>query len=75
MSAAVKWAVPYATAFMYGNGAQVLKDGKVVINSFPAWGGKLESEGMPLLQKAIVGQISPKECQDRWAAVLTKNMV
>ncbi len=27
------WAVLYATEFMYGNGAQVLKDGKVVINS------------------------------------------
>ena len=27
------WAVLYATEFMYGNGAQVLKDGKVAINS------------------------------------------
>src|SRR6267143_2197294 len=27
------WAVLYATEFMYANGAQVLKDGKVVINS------------------------------------------
>jgi ABC-type glycerol-3-phosphate transport system substrate-binding protein len=27
------WAVLYATEFMYANGAQVLKDGKVAINS------------------------------------------
>ncbi len=33
MRGAGTWAVLYATEFMYGNGAQVLKDGKVVINS------------------------------------------
>ncbi len=43
--------------------------------AYAGWGGKLESEGMPLLQQALLGQISPKECLDRWADVLTKNMV
>jgi multiple sugar transport system substrate-binding protein len=42
--------------------------------AYPAWGGKLESEGAPLLQKAMLGQISAKECLDRWAEVLVKNM-
>ncbi|OGB91138.1 MAG: hypothetical protein A3H39_10035 [candidate division NC10 bacterium RIFCSPLOWO2_02_FULL_66_22] len=43
--------------------------------TYAGWGGKLESEGMPLLQQALLGQISPKECLDKWADVLTKNMV
>ena len=41
----------------------------------PGWGGKLDSEGPPLLQQAIVGRISAKECLDRWADVLRRNMV
>jgi multiple sugar transport system substrate-binding protein len=56
------------------------------VNSFPfsivspylayaGWGGKLDSEGVPLFQQAMVGKISPKECLDKFAEVLTKNMM
>jgi multiple sugar transport system substrate-binding protein len=39
-----------------------------------AWGGKLDSEGVPLFQEAMVGKSSAKECLDKFAEVLTKNM-
>jgi ABC-type glycerol-3-phosphate transport system substrate-binding protein len=42
--------------------------------AYPGWGGKLESEGVPLFQQAMLGRISPKECLDRFAEVLTRNM-
>ena len=42
--------------------------------AYPGWGGKLDSDGVPLMQQAIVGKISPKDCLDRFADVLTKNM-
>ncbi|HEV8661994.1 MAG TPA: extracellular solute-binding protein [Candidatus Methylomirabilis sp.] len=42
--------------------------------AYPGWGGKLDSEGVPLFQQAMVGKISAKECLDRFAEVLTKNM-
>jgi hypothetical protein len=38
------------------------------------WGGKLDSEGVPLFQQAMVGKISAKECLEKFAEVLTKNM-
>ncbi len=38
------------------------------------WGGKLDSEGVPLFQQAMVGKLSAKDCLDRFAEVLTKNM-
>jgi multiple sugar transport system substrate-binding protein len=38
------------------------------------WGGKLDSEGVPLFQAAMVGKLSAKECLDKFAEVLTKNM-
>jgi multiple sugar transport system substrate-binding protein len=38
------------------------------------WGGKLESDGVPLLQQAMLGRIGPKECLDRFAEVLATNM-
>jgi len=55
------------------------------LNSFPftivspylayaGWGGKLDSDGVPLIQQAIVGKISPKECLDKFADILTKSM-
>jgi multiple sugar transport system substrate-binding protein len=55
------------------------------VNSFPigivspylayaGWGGKLDSDGVPLFQQAILGKISPKECLDRFAEVLRKEM-
>jgi len=55
------------------------------LNSFPfaivspylayaGWGGKLDSDGVPLIQQAMVGKISPKECLDKFADILTKNM-
>jgi len=37
-------------------------------------GGRLDSEGVPLFQQAFVDQITPKQCLDRFAEVLTKNM-
>jgi multiple sugar transport system substrate-binding protein len=42
--------------------------------AYAGWGGKLDSEGVPLFQQAMVGKISAKECLDRFAEVLTKNM-
>jgi multiple sugar transport system substrate-binding protein len=42
--------------------------------AYASWGGKLDSEGVPLFQQAMVGKISAKECLDRFAEVLTKNM-
>ena len=38
------------------------------------WGGKLDSEGVPLFQAAMVGKMSAKDCLDKFAEVLTKNM-
>ena len=43
--------------------------------AYAGWGGKLESEGVPLFQQAMVGKISAKECLDKFAEVLTKNMM
>ena len=42
--------------------------------AYAGWGGKLDSEGVPLFQQAMVGKISAKECLDKFAEVLTKNM-
>ena len=38
------------------------------------WGGKLDSEGVPLFQQAMVGKLSGREFLDKFADVLTKNM-
>ena len=42
--------------------------------AYPGWGGKLDSEGVPLFQQAFVGQLTPKQCLDRLAEMLTRNM-
>lgn len=42
--------------------------------AYPGWGGKLDSEGVPLFQQAFVGQLTPKQCLDKFAEMLTKNM-
>jgi multiple sugar transport system substrate-binding protein len=42
--------------------------------AYPGWGGKLDSEGVPLFQQAFVGQLTPKQCLDKFAEILTKNM-
>ncbi len=42
--------------------------------AYPGWGGKIDSDGVPLVQQAIVGKISAKECLDRFAEVLKKEM-
>ncbi len=42
--------------------------------AYAAWGGKMDAEGVPLFQQALVGRISPKEFLDKFADVLTKNM-
>jgi multiple sugar transport system substrate-binding protein len=42
--------------------------------AYPGWGGKLDSDGVPLIQQAILGKISPKDCLDRFADVLKKEM-
>ncbi len=42
---------------------------------YPGWGGKLDSDGVPLFQQAMVGQLGPKECLDKFADMLTKNMM
>ena len=38
------------------------------------WGGKLDSEGVPLFQQALVGRLTAREFLDKFAEVLTKNM-
>jgi multiple sugar transport system substrate-binding protein len=43
--------------------------------AYPGWGGKLDSEGVPLFQQAFVGQITPKACLDKFAETLMKNML
>jgi multiple sugar transport system substrate-binding protein len=43
--------------------------------AYPGWGGKLDSEGVPMFQQAFVGQITPKQCLDKFAEMLTKNMM
>jgi multiple sugar transport system substrate-binding protein len=42
--------------------------------AYPGWGGKIDSDGVPLVQQAIVGKISAKDCLDRFAEVLKKEM-
>ncbi len=38
------------------------------------WGGKLDSEGVPLFQQALVGKLTAREFLDKFADVLAKNM-
>ena len=38
------------------------------------WGGKIDSEGVPLFQQALVGKLPAKEFLDKFAEILTKNM-
>ena len=42
--------------------------------AYAGWGGKIDSEGVPLFQQALVGKLSSKEFLDKFAEVLTKNM-
>ena len=42
--------------------------------AYPGWGGKIDSDGVPLMQQAILGKISAKECLDRFADILKKEM-
>jgi len=42
--------------------------------AYAGWGGKLDSEGVPLFQQALVGKLSSKEFLDKFAEMLTKNM-
>ena len=42
--------------------------------AYAGWGGKIDSEGVPLFQQALVGKLSSKEFLDKFADVLAKNM-
>jgi multiple sugar transport system substrate-binding protein len=42
--------------------------------AYPGWGGKIDSDGVPLIQQAILGKISAKDCLDRFAEILKKEM-
>ena len=42
--------------------------------AYPGWGGRIDSDGVPLIQQAILGKISPKDCLDRFAEILKKEM-
>ena len=42
--------------------------------AYPGWGGKIDSDGVPLIQQAILGKISAKDCFDRFAEILKKEM-
>ena len=42
--------------------------------AYAGWGGKIDSEGVPLFQQALVGKLGSKEFLDKFAEMLTKNM-
>ena len=42
--------------------------------AYAGWGGKIDSEGVPLFQQALVGKATAREFLDKFAEVLTKNM-
>jgi multiple sugar transport system substrate-binding protein len=42
--------------------------------AYPGWGGKIDSDGVPLIQQAILGKLSPKDFLDRFAEILKKEM-
>jgi len=42
--------------------------------AYAGWGGKIDSEGVPLFQQALVGKLAAKEFLDKFADVLTRNM-
>ena len=42
--------------------------------AYAGWGGKLDSEGVPVVQQAMLGKLSPKEALDKLAEILAKNM-
>ena len=42
--------------------------------AYAGWGGKLDSEGVPLFQQALVGKLTAREFLEKFAEVLTKNM-
>jgi multiple sugar transport system substrate-binding protein len=42
--------------------------------AYTGWGGKIDSEGVPLFQQALVGKLPAKEFLDKFAEVLSKNM-
>jgi multiple sugar transport system substrate-binding protein len=42
--------------------------------AYAGWGGKLDSEGVPLFQQALVGKLTAREFLEKFADVLTKNM-
>jgi ABC-type glycerol-3-phosphate transport system substrate-binding protein len=42
--------------------------------AYPGWGGRIDSDGVPLIQQALLGKISSKDCLDRFAEILKKEM-
>src|SRR2546421_12471797 len=42
--------------------------------AYAGWGGKIDSEGVPLFQQALVGKLTAREFLEKFAEVLTKNM-
>ena len=42
--------------------------------AYAGWGGKLDSEGVPLFQQALVGKLTAREFLEKFADVLAKNM-
>jgi multiple sugar transport system substrate-binding protein len=42
--------------------------------AYPGWGGKIDSDGVPLIQQAILGKLPPKDFLDRFAEILKKEM-
>jgi multiple sugar transport system substrate-binding protein len=96
----MSWLMEPEPHYMYSKGLGLLPARKTVaerpeftkdpalagfIKSFPfsivspylahaGWGGKLDSEGVPLFQQALVGKLTAREFLDKFAEVLTKNM-
>src|SRR5947199_94071 len=42
--------------------------------AYAGWGGKLDSEGVPLFQQALVSKLTAREFLEKFADMLTKNM-
>src|SRR3989441_1120523 len=42
--------------------------------AYAGWGGKLDSEGVPLFQQALVGKLTAREFLEKFADMLGKNM-
>jgi len=83
VAALLPWTVPDVVAglvwrFMFDPLAGFVNSFPIGIVSpylaYPGWGGKIDSDGVPLIQQAILGKIPAKDCLDKFADILKKEM-